>query len=52
MAIQKMKLIHMMGPVEQFDNVMEQYVIDRDVQLEDAMKVTHNTKWIAAVCGG
>jgi len=44
MAIQKMKLIHMMGPVEQFDNVMEQYVMDRDVQMEDAMKVTHNIK--------
>lgn len=44
MAIQKMKLIHMMGPVALFDDVMERYVIDREVQLEDAMKVTHNIK--------
>lgn len=44
MAIQKMKLIHIMGPVDLFDDVMEQYVIDRDVQMEDAMKVTHNIK--------
>ena len=44
MAIQKMKFIHIMGPVDLFDDVMEQYVIDRDVQMEDAMKVTHNIK--------
>lgn len=44
MAIQKMKLIHIMGPVDLFDDIMERYVMDRDVQIEDAMKVTHNIK--------
>ncbi len=39
MAIEKMKLVNLVGPIEDFDRVVMQHVIDNNMHLENMIKV-------------
>ena len=42
MAIVKMKSVTIAGPVEQFNTILEKYICDKQLHLEDAMSVLSN----------
>ena len=39
MAISKMKMVVVSGPIDRFDNAIEKYIYGRDIHLENAMSV-------------
>ena len=44
MAVLKMKLVNIVGPVDDFDNIINDHILDKNMNLENAMQVLNNTK--------
>jgi len=44
MAILKMKMVNIVGPVEQFERIVSEYVVDRDIHLENVFNVLENIR--------
>lgn len=44
MAIEKMKLVNIIGPVSDFERIVTDYIIDRDIHLENLFDVVKDTK--------
>ena len=48
MAITKMKMVVVSGPIDRFDSVAEKYIYGRDIHLENAMSVLTGIKRLRA----
>ena len=44
MAVEKMKLINIIGPIAEFDRIVMDYVIENDIHLEDMLYVLANAQ--------
>ncbi len=44
MAVIKMKLVNVVGPLDKFEHVVNDYILDKEINLENAMEVLESTK--------
>lgn len=44
MAVEKMKLINVIGPINDFDRIVMNYIVNNDIHLEDVMHVFSNVQ--------
>ncbi len=51
MAIQKMKLVNIVGPVNDFDRVVSEYLLDFDIHIESSMSILNNVGGLVPFSG-
>ena len=46
MSVEKMKLISVVGPINEFDRVVSEHILNFDIHLENAITLLQKTKGI------
>lgn len=52
MAVAKMELINVIGPIEDFERIILKYMINRDIHIENIFDVLHNVEGLVPFEGG